>query len=74
VLQIGSFRARAFLRPSHIISRTLLHQAATLPGVLAAFSLWGLLSGGMRWLGAGVIASLLVAICNAWILLVEILR
>ena len=74
VIQIESVRARTYLRPSHVISRTLLHQAAALPGVLAACSLWGLLPGGMLWLGAGVLTSMLVAIGNAWILLVEILR
>jgi hypothetical protein len=73
-LQIESVRARTFLRPSHIFSRMLLHQVAALPAVLAAFSFWGLLPGGILWLGAGVITSLLVAICNAWILLVEIVR
>jgi modulator of FtsH protease len=73
-IQIESIRARTYLRPSHVISRTLLHQAAALPAVLAALSLWGVLPGGMIWLGAGVLTSMLVAIGNAWILLVEILR
>lgn len=74
VIQIESIRARTYLRPSHVISRILLHQAAALPGVLAALSLWRVLPGGMMWLGAGVLTSMLVAIANAWILLVEILR
>jgi hypothetical protein len=74
LIQIKSVRARTFMRPSLAISRTLFHQAAALPGVLAALSLWGLLPGGLLWLGAGVVASMLVAIWNAWILLVEILR
>ena len=74
VIQIESIRARTYIQPSYAIIRTLLHQLATLPGLLAAISLCGLLGGGMLWLGAGVVASMLVAICNAWILLVEILR
>jgi modulator of FtsH protease len=74
MIQIESIRARTYLRPSHVISRTLLHQAAALPGVLAALSLWGMLPGGVMWLGAGVLTSMLVAIADAWILLVEILR
>jgi hypothetical protein len=74
VIQIESIRARTYIRPSYAIIRALLHQLATLPGVLAAISLWGLLQGGMLWLSVGVVVSMLVAICNAWVLLVEILR
>jgi modulator of FtsH protease len=74
MIQIESIRARTYLRPSHVISRILLHQVAALPGVMAALSLCGVLPGGMLWLGLGVLTSMLVAIGNAWILLVEILR
>ena len=74
VIQFKSVRARTYIRPSHAVIRGVLHQLATLPAVLAAFSLCGLLQGGMLWLGAGVVISMLVAICNAWILLIEILR
>jgi hypothetical protein len=74
LIQIESVRARTYIRPSYAIIRALLHQMAALPGVLAAVSLCGLLPGGMLWLGAGVVISMLVAICNAWVLLVEILR
>jgi hypothetical protein len=74
VIQIEAIRARTYIRPSYAVTRTVLHQVAALPGVLAAISLRGLLHGGMLWLGVGVLASMLVAIFNAWILLVEILR
>jgi hypothetical protein len=74
VIQIESVKARTYIRPSYVVTRALFHQAAALPGVLASISLLGFLPGGMLWLGAGVTVSLLVAIFNAWILLVEILR
>ncbi len=54
--------------------RALLHQAAALPGVLTSLSLLGLLHGGLIWFGAGAILSILVAMFNAWVLLIEILR
>jgi modulator of FtsH protease len=74
VIQLESIRGRTYLRISHVVSRGLLHQAATLPGVLASLSLCGLFHGGMTWLAIGAIASMLVAILSAWVLLVEILR
>jgi hypothetical protein len=74
VMHIRSVRRRTYLQASHIISRIVLHQIATLPGVLAACSLCGILRGGMHWLAIGVVVSILVAMCNAWILLIEILR
>jgi hypothetical protein len=74
VIQAESIRARTYLHPSYAISRALLHQAATIPGVLAGLSLCGLLPGGMTWLAMGAIFSMLVAVHSAWVLLVEILR
>ena len=74
VIQIASVRRHAYFRPTHEAGRALLHQIASLPGVLAGPALCGLLPGGMTWLAIGVIGSMLVAICNAWILLVEIIR
>jgi len=74
IIQARSVRAHTYQRPSLAILRAVLHQAATLPGVLASLSLCGLAPGGIAWFAAGAIASMLVAIFNAWILLVEILR
>ncbi len=73
-IQVESIRRRTYLQTSHVVSRGLLHQVATLPGVFAGLSLCGLLPGGLAWLGLGAIASMLVAILSAWVLLVEILR
>jgi hypothetical protein len=74
LIQIVSVRRRAYFRSTHEAVRALLHQIASLPGVLAGLAISGLLPGGMTWLAMGVIGSMLVAICNAWILLVEIIR
>lgn len=54
--------------------RALLHQFAALPGVLASLALHGWLPGGLAWFALGVVASILVAVLNSWVLLVEILR
>jgi modulator of FtsH protease len=74
VIQARSLRAHSYQRRSLALFRTILHQVATVPGVLASLSLLGLLPGGIAWLAGGVIACMLVAMFNAWILLVEILR
>jgi hypothetical protein len=73
-IQIESVRDRTYVKPSYAVIRTALHQLAALPGVLAALSLWGFVPGGLLWLAAGAVCSMLVAIVNAWVLLVEILR
>ena len=73
-IQINSVRQKTYLKYSHVHSRWLLHQAATLPAILAVLGLYGLIPGNFGWLAAGAITSMLVAICNSWVLLVEILR
>lgn len=74
VLQLRFILSRKYYRLSFEILRAVLHQAATLPGVLAVLALWGFLPGGIAWFAAGVILAMLVAVLNAWVLLVEILR
>lgn len=74
VIQARSVRTHSYQKASLMTLRATLHQFATLPGVLAGFSLCGFLPGGIAWFALGVIASMLVAMFNAWILLVEILR
>ncbi len=54
--------------------RFSLHQAATLPLLFAALSLGGVLRGGLYWLAAALLMSLVVGMFNAWVLLVEIVR
>ena len=49
-------------------------QAATLPMVVAGVSLLVEAGGGLYWLVPGVAFSLVVAVVNAWVLLVEVVR
>jgi modulator of FtsH protease len=74
LIQARAILAHTFQRPSLAVLRAVLHQVATLPGVLAGLSLCGLFPGGIAWFAGGVIACMLVAMFNAWVLLVEILR
>jgi hypothetical protein len=74
LIQVESVRKKTYFKPAFAVIRGVLHQLAALPAVLAALALWGMLSGGLLWLAAGAVISMLVAILNAWVLLVEILR
>jgi len=74
IIQVRSGIKRAYYRPSLALMRAALHQLATLPGIYAGLALCGLLPGGLGWFAFGAIASMLVAMFSAWVLLVEILR
>ena len=54
--------------------RVALGQIATLPLVVAGFAVLVGGLGGLYWLVAGMIFSTLVALFEAWVLLVEINR
>src|SRR5215813_4613040 len=49
-------------------------QIVTIPVILAGASLLGWPAGGLYWLVAAVLAALLAATGNAWVLLVEVVR
>jgi hypothetical protein len=53
---------------------TVVTQAATLPIVIAGVSLLARAGGGLYWLVPGLAFSLVVAVVNAWVLLVEVVR
>jgi modulator of FtsH protease len=74
LIQVESVHKKTYFKPAFAAIRAVLHQLAALPAVLAALSLWGLIPGGLHWLAIGAVVSMLVAILNAWVLLVEILR
>jgi hypothetical protein len=74
LIQVRDFAKRRYHRAYQAIIRFLLFQGATVPLLLAGLSLRGHLDGGMLWFAFGVIASLIVALYNAWVLLVEIMR
>lgn len=74
VIQAQAVRRRTYHRPQLLLLRAVSHQVATLPCVLAGLALVGLLPGGIAWFAFAVVASMLVALFNSWVLLVEIMR
>jgi modulator of FtsH protease len=55
-------------------ARRLAVAAGTVPTAIAGISLIAESGGGLYWLFAGAIVAIVVAVLNAWVLLVEILR
>ena len=49
-------------------------QVATVPFLISGISVLTSFGGGLYWMQAGVVLSLLVGLVNGWVLLVEILR
>jgi hypothetical protein len=74
VIQALAIRRRQYHRLNLAVLRFVLQQAATLPLLMAALSLQGYVAGGLVWFAASLLVSLGVALFNAWVLLVEILR
>jgi hypothetical protein len=74
MIQIAALRQRQYYRLGYAIIRVLLYQAATIPIFLAGLSFTRHEAGGLMWFAGSVLLSLIVALFNAWILLVEILR
>ena len=59
---------------SWTITRVVIQQAAAVPAILAGCSLLGWIPGGLYWLAAGVLCSVIAATGTAWVLLVEVVR
>jgi len=70
--QLKELARREYRR--YTLVRLVLYQLATVPLLLAGLSLLGQLAGGLQWFALAVVLSILVALLNAWVLLVEILR
>jgi modulator of FtsH protease len=72
--QLRNLRALESALRRHFVVRVVLGQVATLPIVAAGVGvlLWGV--GGLYLLVAGVMLSMLVAVEEAWVILVEIHR
>jgi modulator of FtsH protease len=64
---------RPDLRQAFVL-RVVLGQIATLPLVVAGITVLTGGLGGLYWLVAGMVLSILVALFEAWVLLVEINR
>lgn len=73
-MQIEILRRRQYYRLSFAAMRFLLHQAATLPFLIAGLLLREGDRGGTSWFAAALVLSMAVALANAWVLLVEIMR
>jgi hypothetical protein len=77
IIQLLALRNWQSLEPAfrrHLVPRVVLCQVATLPIVAAGVGLMGWGIGGLYWLVVGVVLSFLVAVLDAWVLLVEIHR
>jgi modulator of FtsH protease len=74
VLQVRSWGRHGYYTPQLAAARFLLYQIATVPALLMGFAVMGLLPGGLNWLGAFIVLAIIVALTNAWVLLVEIVR
>ena len=73
-IQLRTVLAHTYYRGTLALLRAALHQLAAVPAVIAAVCLINLRGDGMDWLAFGTIAAMLLAIVNAWVLLVEIMR
>jgi len=65
--------ADAAYRTNYVVS-VLTHQCATAPAVIGGIILTRSDDAGMYWLAAAFIASFVVALAEAWVILVEIAR
>jgi hypothetical protein len=74
VIHVGAGRLGHYEERWQYVVRVVLHQVATLPFVLAAFSIFFAINGTQYLLASGVLLALGVGLFNAWILLVEIVR
>ena len=77
IIQVLVVRNWRSLEPAfrrHFVPRVVLCQLATLPIVAAGVGVMGWGVGGLYWLVVGVVLSFLVAVADAWVLLVEIHR
>jgi hypothetical protein len=73
-VHVRAVRGGAGPSPGARAGRIVLAQAAVLPLPVAGVSLLLGAGGGLYWLVPGVLLCLVVAVLNAWVLLIEILR
>ena len=77
VIQLLRLRSWQAMRPDlrqAFVLRVALGQIATLPVVVAGIAVLAGGLGGLYWLVAGMVFSILVALFEAWVLLIEINR
>ena len=74
VIHVRAVRGWVAPSRSFLVRRIVLAQVAVLPLLVGGVSLLIGAGGGLYWLVPGVLLCLLVAVLDAWVLLVEILR
>jgi hypothetical protein len=72
--QIVAARAKYYQTRAQFSLRVFLHQVATVPFLVASGLMLNSAAEGLYWLAAGVVLALVVALQNAWVLLIEIMR
>jgi modulator of FtsH protease len=74
VIHLRAARDRVGPSPGVLAGRIVMAQVAVLPLLVAGVSLLLRAGGGLYWLVPGVLLCLVVAVLDAWVLLIEILR
>jgi hypothetical protein len=74
VIHVRAVRGRVGPSSGVLAGRVVLAQVAVLPLLAAGVSLLLGAGGGLYWLVPGVVLCLVVAVLDAWVLLIEILR
>jgi hypothetical protein len=74
VIHARAVRGRIGPSRAVLVGRIAMAQLAVLPFLVAGASLLLRAGGGLYWLVPGVVLCLVVAVLNAWVLLIEILR
>ena len=67
-------RIRVGPYPAALAGRVVITQVAVLPLLAGGASLLLRAGGGLYWLVPGIVLCLVVAVLDAWVLLIEILR
>ena len=74
LLQWNSFRKRHFKHYAHVLVRLGLHQASTVPMIIASVLLINLHGDARYWLSDGIMLTIVAGMVSAWVLVVEIVR
>ena len=74
VIHLRAVRGRVGPSAGVLAGRIVMAQVAVLPLLVAGVSLLLRAGGGLYWLVPGVVLCLVVAVLDAWVLLIEILR
>jgi hypothetical protein len=74
VIHLQAVRGRVGPSPGVLVGRLVMAQVAVAPLLAAGVSLLLGAGGGLYWLVPGLVFCLVVAVLDAWVLLIEILR